>query len=91
LNKCISLDSANAKYYLARGIMQLLNFQNFTAVLKDYNKAIELAPNYGKAYLCRGLYYADFSSNREQACADLKKAKEYGYDPNSETYDSYCK
>ena len=90
LNKCIELDSSSAKYYLTRGFMQLIKFENFKAALNDYNRAIQLEPNYGKAYLYRGMFYADFSSNREQACADLKKAHEYGYDPKMETYKKYC-
>ena len=45
---------------------------------KDYNKAIQLNPNFAEAYFGRGKCY-EAMGDKAKAQADFAKAKELGY------------
>jgi tetratricopeptide (TPR) repeat protein len=72
----IGLDPSNASTYLNRG-MAYERINNMQQAIADYSKAIELAPDYAKAYYARGtlLWYLDDDTSTR----DLLKAAELGY------------
>jgi len=72
----IRLDPSNASTYLNRGMAyERINYMQ--QAIADYSKAIELAPDYAKAYYARGtlLWYLHDEASTE----DLMKAVELGY------------
>jgi len=72
----IQSDPSNAGAYLSRG-MAHERINHMQQAIADYSKAIELAPDYAKAYYARGtlLWYLD----DETSIRDLSKAAELGY------------
>tara|TARA_B100000768_G_C10918627_1_gene224671 strand:+ start:204 stop:422 length:219 start_codon:yes stop_codon:yes gene_type:complete len=55
------------------------NLKDYKGAIEDYNKAIEINPNYTYAYYNRGFakyYLKDYNG----ACQDGRKAKSLGYD-----------
>lgn len=72
----IRLDPSNASAYLNRG-MAYERINHMQRAIADYSKAIELAPDYAKAYYVRGtlLWYLD----DETSVGDLLKAAELGH------------
>ena len=64
--------------------------RNTTVALKHINKAIELAPDYAKAYSNRGNIY-DMVGQKTKACENWQKAIELGYQANSGRYSRWCK
>jgi tetratricopeptide (TPR) repeat protein len=73
----IRYDPSNASTYLNRG-MAYERINNMHQAIADYSKAIELAPDFAKAYYVRGtlLWYMD----DDTSIRDLRKAAELGYD-----------
>ena len=74
--EAIRLDPSNASTYLNRG-MAYERINHMQQAIADYSKAIELAPDYAKAYYARGtlLWYLD----DDTSIRDLMKAAELGY------------
>jgi tetratricopeptide (TPR) repeat protein len=72
----IRLDPSNASTYLNRG-MAYEQINNIQQAIADYSKAIELAPDYAKAYYARGtlLWFLD----DETSIRDMMKAEELGH------------
>lgn len=72
----IRLNPLNASTYLNRG-MAYERINNMQQAIADYSKAIELAPDYAKAYYVRGtlLWYLD----DDTSIGDMMKAAELGY------------
>ena len=63
--------------------------ENYATAIEDFNKSIELNPNYGLAYSRRGS--AKFNlNNKTGACADWNKAVELGYDKAQSLIDENC-
>ena len=52
--------------------------KNYDKALADFNKAIELEPNYGEIYHHRGECY-EAMGDKLKAQADFAKAKELGF------------
>jgi tetratricopeptide (TPR) repeat protein len=76
LTESIRMDPSNASTYLNRG-MAYERISNMQQAIADYSKAIELAPDYAKAYYVRGtlLWYLD----DDTSISDLMKAAELGF------------
>jgi len=76
LTESIRMDSANASSYLNRG-MAYERINHLQQAIADYSKAIELVPDYAKAYYVRGtlLWYLGDDTSIE----DLMKAVELDY------------
>lgn len=72
----IRSDPSNVGTYLNRG-MAYERINHMQQAIADYSKAIELAPDYAKAYYVRGtlLWYLD----DDTSIKDLMKAAELGY------------
>ena len=56
-------------------VLRIIDQGNFTQAMSDYNKAIEINPNYAEAYNNRGIIY-DKQGNFTQAMSDYNKAIE---------------
>jgi len=85
LNKLIKKDKKNGKFYLQRGVMNLLVFSNDPA-LKDFKKAIKYLPKHyiykrQQALLQAGLIYLRFKGDKDKAKAYLKRGIDV--DPDS--------
>ncbi|MDA9332749.1 tetratricopeptide repeat protein, partial [Saprospiraceae bacterium] len=57
--------------------------------IADYTKAIEIDPNYAKAYLNRGRSKL-MLGQKDSGCLDLSKAGELGYGKAYEVIKEYC-
>ena len=74
-DKAIKLDPQDELAYIAyleRGLIDG-TLENYENALIDYDRAIELRPEYAEAYLLRGQVY-DFLDEHEEAIADYTKA-----------------
>lgn len=58
--------------------------------LQDFNKAIELRPTIGSAYISRGLLKYNFFNDQDGACADWSKAGELGKNDAYDYINEYC-
>jgi tetratricopeptide (TPR) repeat protein len=63
--------------YAARGVAKR-NLNDFEGAVLDYTKALELKPNYGRAYYNRALAYFHLG-NEKNGCNDLNTALRLGY------------
>ena len=72
-NKVVELDPACSAGYLYRGIVKCHLLQ-FSDALPDFDRAIELDPNEERAYLNRGKSKYMLKYDKEEVCADLKRA-----------------
>ena len=83
-----NIDEQNADVYYFRGLAYN-DLENYATAIEDFNKSIELNPNYGLAYSRRGS--AKFNlNNKTGACADWNKAVELGYDKAQSLIDENC-
>ncbi|MCZ8212967.1 tetratricopeptide repeat protein [Microcystis sp. LE19-8.1F] len=71
INQAINL-APRAAWYLNRGLLYS-DLQKYELALSDYNKAIDINPNYAKAYNNRGILYKDLQKY-ELALSDYNKA-----------------
>ncbi len=55
----------------------------------DYNKSLEINPQYANAYFYRGMSKINVGQ-KENGCLDLSKAGELGYDNAYEKIKEYC-
>lgn len=87
------LDRSIAKFetahaYTARGQLKVqLSF--FKSALKDYDKALELDPEFGNAYYNRATIHY-LMGNNDLACADWKSANDLGVSNTEETLNMLC-
>ncbi|MCZ8039749.1 MAG: tetratricopeptide repeat-containing serine protease family protein, partial [Microcystis sp. LE17-20A] len=71
INQAINL-APRAAWYLNRGLLYS-DLQKYELALSDYNKAIDINPNYAKAYNNRGFLYHN-QQKYELALSDYNKA-----------------
>lgn len=76
-DKAISLDNENATYYNDRA-SHLIRSENFKDALTDLNKAIELKPDFSRAYFNRGIS-KEMLRDEQGACLDWEYAFFLGY------------
>ena len=86
-DKAIKCDETNYEAYYYRGCAYSNNYRNEQA-LKDWNKAIELKPDYADPYFNIGLIYRRRNDN-SMACYYFKLAEKYGRQ-NMEDYVKFC-
>lgn len=83
----ISIISDNEEAYYLRGVVK---YQlNDSTAMDDYNKAIELNPNYGEAFNNRAIIYLN-KKETEKACEDLKSAQKLGISNADSLIMKYC-
>lgn len=87
-DKSIKYDEKNHEAYFYRGCAKYNIFQKESA-LEDYNKTIELYPDYLQAYFNIGLYYRSIN-DYDMACYYFKIAEAKGR-PNMEDYTKHCR
>ena len=76
---------SNASEYVRRGIVFAKYMIKYYDAIKDFDKAIELDPNFAEAYFERGkLHYKSWK--KEQAIQDCSKAVDFNSD-----YDETCR
>jgi tetratricopeptide (TPR) repeat protein len=87
LNRSIAIYET-AEAYTARGQVkaQLSKFQD---ALKDYDRAVELKPDFGNAYFNRATVHYIMGDNNA-ACADWKIANDLGVPNTEETLKMLC-
>jgi len=88
-DKCISIDSTNADYYYNRARAKYFN-RDYIGCIIDNSIVIEMNPNFGLAYLNRGLVRV-IIGNKDEGCIDLIKAKELKAKNAQEIMNEYCK
>ena len=66
-----------------------LALEDFRGAIADFNKAIELNPNYAEAYSSRGLSKLSLHQ-KDEGCMDLSKAGELGYYEAYDMIKKYC-
>lgn len=76
-DKAIQLDNSNAQYYNDRA-SHLIRNENFKDALVDLDKAIEIEPDFSKAYFNRGIA-KEMLRDEEGACLDWEYAFFLGY------------
>lgn len=87
LNKSIELYETS-EALTARGQLKVQQAKMQQA-MPDYDRAIELNPDFGNAYFNRaGLYY--ILGDVQSACSDWKAAMELGVPNTEEVYNSFC-
>lgn len=80
MEKAAELDPNSAEYQFYAGkYKQAVSEEKFKTAVTNYNRAIELRPDYRDAYVERAAYYMTFGQFKA-ALKDLKKAEEYGAD-----------
>ena len=75
IDKAISLDSAVSDYYLNRGAIKELVYDDFISALDDYTKAVELNDKNAVAYYNIGCVLSDYGNDMD-AIELFKKAIE---------------
>lgn len=80
MEKAVALEPNNAEYQFHCGkFKQQVTPEVFKTALANYNKAIELNPEYTEAYVERAAYHMTFQDFKK-AMVDLKKAEKMGAD-----------
>ncbi len=87
LTKAIKYDKHNFEAYYYRGCAKV-NAQKYREAIGDFEKAVELKPDYADAYFNLGRTYY-LLNDADQACEYYKLADHYGR-PNLEDYLKRC-
>lgn len=87
LTKAIKYDKSNFEAYYYRGCARV-NAMKYDEAIADFEKAIELKPDYADAYFNLGKTYF-ILNNEDKACENYKLAEKYGR-PNLEDYLRRC-
>ena len=78
-----------AEEYFNRGVAKSDGLGDHKGAIQDYNKAIELNPNYALAYGLRGLSKIKLGQ-KDSGCLDLSKAGELGFMDAYDAIKEYC-
>ena len=87
LTKAIKYDKHNFEAYYYRGCARV-NAMKYSEAVADFEKAVELKPDYADAYFNMGKTYF-LMHDEDKACEYYKLADQYGR-PNMEDYLSRC-
>lgn len=87
LTKAIKYDKHNFEAYYYRGCAKV-NAQKYREAIGDFEKAVELKPDYADAYFNLGRTYY-LLNDADKACEYYKLADRYGR-PNLEDYLKRC-
>ena len=87
LTEAIKYDKNNFEAYYYRGCARV-NAMKYNEAVADFEKAVELKPDYADAYFNIGKTYF-YMHDEDKACEYYKLADKYGR-PNMEDYLSRC-
>ena len=87
LTKAIKYDKSNFEAYYYRGCARV-NAMKYDEALADFEKAVELKPDYADAYFNMGKTHF-LMHDEDKACEYYKLAEKYGR-PNMEDYIRRC-
>ena len=87
LTKAIKYDKNNFEAYYYRGCARV-NAMKYDEAIADFEKAIEIKPDYADAYFNLGRTYY-MMHDEDKACENYKLAEKYGR-PNLEDYLRRC-
>ena len=87
LTQAIKYDKNNFEAYYYRGCARV-NAMKYEEAVADFEKAVELKPDYADAYFNMGKTYF-LMNNEDKACECYKLAEKYGR-PNLEDYLRRC-
>lgn len=87
LTKAIKYDKHNYEAYYYRGCARV-NAQKYDGAIDDFEKAVELKPDYADAYFNMGRVYY-IQNDEDKACECYKLAAKYGR-PNLDDYLRRC-
>ena len=87
LTKAIKYDKSNFEAYYYRGCARV-NAMSYDEAIADFEKAVELKPDYADAYFNLGRVYY-IMHDEDKACENYKLAEKYGR-PNLEDYLKRC-
>ena len=87
LTKAIKYDKSNFEAYYYRGCARV-NAMKYDEAIADFEKAVELKPDYADAYFNLGRTYY-MKHDEDKACEYYKLADKYGR-PNLEDYLKRC-
>lgn len=87
LSKAIRYDKHNCEAYYYRGCAKV-NAKKYKEAVADFEKAIELKPDYADAYFNLGRTYI-MMNDKDKACEYYKLAAQYGR-PNLDDYLKRC-
>ena len=87
LTQAIKYDKNNYEAYYYRGCARV-NAMNYDGAIADFEKAVELKPDYADAYFNMGKTYY-LMNNEDKACECYKLAEKYGR-PNLEDHLRRC-
>jgi len=79
----ISCQSQTAEEFFEKGNVKDY-LQDYSGAISDYNKAIEINPDYAEAYSNRGIAKINLGQ-KDSGCLDLSKAGELG---DSQAYEA---
>ncbi len=88
LDKAIKYDKSNYEAYYHRGCVKV-NQKRYKDAIADFEKAVELNPNYADAYFNLGKTYF-LLNDEDKACEYYKLAEKHGR-PNLEDYLRRCR
>jgi len=75
--------------HIITGGLLRVSYKTLGGAIQDFNKTIELNPNYALAYGGRGLAKIRLGQ-KDDGCLDLSKAGELGYAEAYEAIKEYC-
>ena len=87
LTQAIKYDKSNFEAYYYRGCARV-NAMSYDEAIADFEKAVELKPDYADAYFNLGRTYY-IMHDEDKACENYKLAEKYGR-PNLEDYLKRC-
>ncbi len=87
-NRNLKLDKSKAEYYKDRG-KTYLKTRTYKYAINDLSMALDLSPHDGETYLFKGIARFE-SGDREGACSDWNKARNYGEMKSVEYLLKYC-
>ncbi|MCK4932097.1 MAG: tetratricopeptide repeat protein [Candidatus Aminicenantes bacterium] len=88
MDQAIKLKPGNFELYSKRGDIRYES-KDIRGALGDYDTSIRRNPNFALNYFKRGMIKI-ITGNREEGCADLKKADQLGFKGALEQIKKYC-
>jgi tetratricopeptide (TPR) repeat protein len=88
MDQAIKLSPENFELYSKRGDIKYES-KDIRGAIGDYDTSIRLNPNFALNYFKRGMIKI-ITGNREEGCADLRKADQLGFQGALEQIKKYC-